>query len=169
MDNQTRLLIANWNERVAWDDTVFVLGDFAMGRIEKTLKTVPRFNGKKILIPGNHDRCWKGNGERKAALWRQAYLDAGFVAVIDKVDIYLGDYDLRLTMSHFPFRYEPDVTTYDRADKFYSYRPVDDGQWLLCGHCHKSWAEKDRMINVGVDVRGYYPMSLDEVLGLIDK
>lgn len=159
----------NWNEVVGQEDTVFLLGDFAMGSVEKTLQVTRRLNGKKILIPGNHDRCWKGRPKNRNE-WREKYLRAGFVAVIDEASIYADDWKLHLTLSHFPFRYEPDINSHgvDRADKFYQYRPVDDGQLLLCGHVHTGWKKKGRMLNVGVDVNGYYPISLEEALDLLD-
>lgn len=52
--------------------------------------------------------------------------------------------------------------------RFWSRRFEDKGQWLLCGHVHEKWAQKKRMINVGVDVRGFKPMSIEEVEAIIN-
>jgi calcineurin-like phosphoesterase family protein len=49
---------ANWNGAVTQDDTVYVLGDFAMDRgyeheVQHTFETL---HGHKRLLGGNHDR-----------------------------------------------------------------------------------------------------------------
>ena len=48
-------IISNWNAKVSQEDTVYILGDVAMGQIEKAPALISRLNGKKILIKGNHD------------------------------------------------------------------------------------------------------------------
>ncbi len=40
VDAMNRALIDNWNHAVAEDDTVWVVGDFALGKIAETLKRV---------------------------------------------------------------------------------------------------------------------------------
>ena len=41
--------------RVAKNDRIFVLGDFAFGNKTLIRELVPRLNGKKMLVKGNHD------------------------------------------------------------------------------------------------------------------
>jgi len=50
-------LRANWNDAVTQDDTVYVLGDFAMDRgYEHEVKhTFEGFHGRRRLLRGNHD------------------------------------------------------------------------------------------------------------------
>ena len=48
-----RELIRRWNERVAEEDVVYHLGDFAFGDPQSHLD---QLNGQIILIRGNHDR-----------------------------------------------------------------------------------------------------------------
>ena len=43
-----------WNAKVHQKDTVYCLGDIAFSRTG--LRLMERFNGRKILITGNHDR-----------------------------------------------------------------------------------------------------------------
>jgi len=69
-------LIERWNDSIHPDDTVWVLGDVALGRIEETLALVGGLNGRKLLLAGNHDRCWAGHG-RRAEGWTERYLAAG--------------------------------------------------------------------------------------------
>ena len=49
-------LILNWNAVVATEDKVYHLGDVCFGGIETVRSVLPRLNGKKRLILGNHDR-----------------------------------------------------------------------------------------------------------------
>ncbi len=53
--------------------------------------------------------------------------------------------------------------------RFSSRRYDDDGGWLLCGHIHEKWAQMGKMINVGVDVRNFKPISIDEIRLIMDK
>jgi calcineurin-like phosphoesterase family protein len=46
-------MVAAWNERVKPTDKVYHLGDVVINR--RSLKTLARLNGDKVLIRGNHD------------------------------------------------------------------------------------------------------------------
>ena len=48
-------LIQLWNNTVAPEDRVFVLGDFALATSKEIAEFVAALNGRKILIMGNHD------------------------------------------------------------------------------------------------------------------
>jgi calcineurin-like phosphoesterase family protein len=55
--HMNEILIKNWNGRVTPEDTVYHLGDFGWGGVDKLLPIFKRLNGKtKILIRGNHDQ-----------------------------------------------------------------------------------------------------------------
>jgi len=49
-------LIKAWNARVTDADTVWVLGDVCMGKLDDSLALIPLLAGRKLLMPGNHDR-----------------------------------------------------------------------------------------------------------------
>ena len=83
-DAMDRGLIERWNATVADDDEVWVLGDVAMGRIEESLRLIGELHGTKLLVPGNHDRCWPGRGD-SAAEWVGRYRDAGFADVLPEI------------------------------------------------------------------------------------
>ena len=70
-------LVERWNSTVAANDEVIVLGDFAMGHIDETLPIAGVLNGRKVLLAGNHDRCWHGHKKGVDAA-TDRYLDAGF-------------------------------------------------------------------------------------------
>lgn len=160
VDAMNRALVDNWNEVVAEDDTVWVVGDFALGKIAETLPIAGELNGHKVLVAGNHDRCWAGNGGR-ADGWTEHYLEAGFAEVThDSVRVTVGDYSV--LVCHFPYRGD----SHDH-DRFLGHRPIDKGAWLLHGHVHERWAQHGRMINVGVDATGFRPISESAVAALI--
>jgi calcineurin-like phosphoesterase family protein len=159
VDEMNSDLVARWNERVAPQDTVWVLGDVAMGQISESLPLARRLHGTKHLVAGNHDRCWPGHGA-KARSATQMYRDAGFVTICATHEIDLGGRSVRL--DHFP--YEGD--SHD-ADRYVEWRPEDDGRWLLHGHVHTTWRQNGRMINVGVDVWDLAPVAEDVVAGLV--
>ncbi|MDQ6617987.1 MAG: metallophosphoesterase family protein [Actinomycetota bacterium] len=145
-------LIDRWNDAVGSADDVWVLGDFALGRIETTLPLVRTLHGRKQLVSGNHDRCWSGHGSR-AAQWIERYLDAGFHRV-HQGDLGLDVAGIEVRGCHFPY-----IGDSHDHDRYVEARPVDRGQWLLHGHVHERWRQRGRMINVGVDAWDYRPVS----------
>lgn len=154
-------LIDRWNELVQPHDTVWVLGDVAMGRIADTLPLVGRLAGYKLLLAGNHDRCWSGNGPR-AQEWTERYLDAGFDEVHQgAINLALGSHEV--LACHFP--YEGDTQAIDRYPEA---RPVDEGAWLLHGHVHEQWRQHHRMINVGCDAWDCRPVDEATLVALVD-
>ena len=160
VDQMNELLVRNWNETVDPEDTVWVLGDVAMGRIDESLALVTRLAGHKILVAGNHDRCWFGHGER-AEEWQQRYLDAGFERIIQgSTHVSIGD--TSVLACHFPYTGDSQA-----IERYVEHRPVDEGEWLIHGHVHEQWANNARMINVGVDVREYRPMSEAAILAIL--
>lgn len=156
------VLVERWNARVAPDDTVWVLGDVAMGRIDESLEYVARLAGRKILVAGNHDRCWYGHGDR-AVDWMERYLDAGF----DEIAQGSPSIELEgtsIVLSHFPY-----VGDSGDTERYVEHRPPDDGRWLVHGHVHDKWSVRGRMINVGVDVRDFTPVSEHEIAAIISE
>lgn len=130
-----RVLIERWNERVAPDDIVYHLGDFAMGNFAAVKPYVEKLNGKKVLILGNHDRMSPG-----------AFRKLGF-------RVYKT---LVLGSVHLQHRPPP-------------WNEAPRGTWLV-GHVHGMYAEHSwvtrpgsRLVNVGVDVRDFRPVSAREL------
>lgn len=150
-------LARRWNETVGPDDDVWILGDFTFGGTQFTASVLKNLRGRKHLIRGNHD--WKRIGPKRN--------DLGFATIVDGTqDLWLTDPPLRWTkkvrMSHFPYQFShPSDARYEEL------RPIDDGGWLLHGHVHQSWKVKERMINVGVDVWDYRPVSESQIFEII--
>ena len=153
-------LIERWNAAVQPDDTVWVLGDVALGRIDESLDLVTQLHGRKLLLAGNHDRCWAGHGAR-ADGWAERYLAAGF-AEVHQGRTHIAVDRKRTLACHFPYRGD----SHDH-DRYVAERPVDKGEWLLHGHVHERWRQRGRMINVGVDAWGCGPVDESTLAALI--
>jgi len=155
------VLIDRWNETVSDFDEVWVLGDVALGPIEESLALVRRLRGRKVLVAGNHDRCWAGGGP-KSTRWIDVYRDAGFEEVLQGwVSVQLGEHTA--LACHLP--YEGD--SHD-DDRFTAQRPIDEGELLLHGHVHERWRIKANQVNVGVDVWDYRPVSDQTILDALE-
>ena len=87
MDNE---MIRRWNSVVGKNDTVWHLGDFALGGKEVAERVFPQLNGKINLVMGNHDH-WNIN----------FYYDLGFHRVYDK-KIIIHDF---VILSHAPLMF----------------------------------------------------------------
>jgi calcineurin-like phosphoesterase family protein len=165
VEEMNEIIVKNWNETVGVDDTVYCLGDFAMAfRPVETFTR--RLNGIKYLIPGNHDFCHSyhkrsRNPEAKAK-WIQKYVDNGWIVLPEQTTLDISGVGT-INMCHHPHTL---VGDYD--DKYAKWRPKDDGKPLLCGHVHDKWKTLGNMINVGVDVWDFKPVSFEQIKGIID-
>lgn len=156
-------LINNWNYIVTNEDTVYCLGDFSFAPRPVELFS-ERLNGIKKLIPGNHDPIHPYNKHYKRA-HKQGKLKELFKFYEDNgwevlpIDSTLDIAGTIVNLNHMP---------YNTTDPRYTeYLPVNDGRWLLCGHVHEKWRVMSNMINVGVDVWEYSPVSLEQVNKII--
>ncbi len=161
VDEMDAAIVEQWNETVAPDDTVWVLGDVALGRITESLALIADLNGTKLLLAGNHDRCWSGHAHR-AEGWTERYIDAGFADVEQgSMRLALAGHDV--VACHFPYRGD----SHD-LDRYVDERPVDSGEWLVHGHVHERWRQRGRMINVGSDVWDFRPVAEATLAALIE-
>jgi calcineurin-like phosphoesterase family protein len=151
-------MITRWNETVRRDDSVWHLGDWAMGNFQAGLHMCSKLNGKIHLIPGNHDRCHPAY--RDSYKYQSAYFNAGFASVQAFARKNIGGQQVLL--SHLPYKGD----RHD-AERFDQYRLKDQGLWLLHGHVHEAWKIQGKQINVGVDQWDFYPVSLDVISRLI--
>jgi calcineurin-like phosphoesterase family protein len=154
-------MVERWNWNVAPEDTVYHLGDFSMNRGNVEL-WLPKLNGRKILVAGNHDACHPVWAKKPAKIERftQWYLDQGFDEVHLELDLNLGGEAVQLC--HLPYS----VDHYDKP-RYMEYRPKRRARWLLCGHVHTAWKQLENQINVGVDVWNFYPVSEAQIIELM--
>ncbi len=171
VEEMNEQIIENWNEDVGPDDLVYVLGDFAMGRIAETLPLGRRLNGHKVLVAGNHDRCWigaSGTAEKRARWLKTYHEDGGFITVAfgpdSRRDMVREPFVSNgMRMHHFPHSGDSG----DHEDRHIAFRPEADGQWLLHGHVHEAWRQNGMQINVGIDAWAGRVVPLEQVQSLI--
>lgn len=149
-------LIDGWNAVVRPQDEIYVLGDVCFHKASIGVPMMQELQGQKYLVRGNHDKYSFSQ-----------YHDAGFQVVCEEVKLrVLGQY---LKLSHFP--YGPTLEGQKGMDphdlRYMDRRPADQGNFLLCGHVHDKWKTQGRMINVGVDVWDYRPVSGEEIVKLV--
>ena len=143
-----RAFVERHNAVVQDRDEVIHVGDFAMDEddVPRILKLL---RGRHSLVVGNHDRCHPCRKHHGAA--KRRYLQYGFERVVENL-VVAG-----MLVHHMPY-------SGDDREKYHEYRPKDEGLVLLHGHVHGRWKTRDRMINVGVDVRDYAPVALDAII-----
>jgi calcineurin-like phosphoesterase family protein len=164
VDEMNQVMIDNWNDVVYPTDIVIHLGDFIMGTFVENINIIDRLNGKIMLVPGNHDRVSSAYTHKSMSAYQrfmQMYLDHGLTIL---PEIESGLLAASVTLCHYPYQGDS-----HEDDRFVDMRPVDNGDWLLHGHVHNEWKVNGRMINVGVDVWDYTPVSLDEIEALVDS
>jgi calcineurin-like phosphoesterase family protein len=164
-------MVLKHNMIVRPEDTVVRMGDFSLA-FRAVENYAARLMGNKILIPGNHDFCHsyhkKSRTAENQAKWIQKYRDHGFDVLPERTTMDLEGLGT-VNLCHHPY---DDGT--GAGDKYAKWRPVDDGKILLCGHVHEKWRTRRSpngtlMINVGVDVHGFKPVSLDELIQIVKE
>ncbi len=156
VDEMNEEMVNRWNEVVEKDDIVYYLGDFSLS-IKAVEQYLPRLNGNKYLIMGNHDQCHPCHGKKSD--WKKVkYFELGWGDIGEFHYVNIEGNEVKL--HHMPYKDDTD-------QRFTEYRPFDKGNWLLHGHVHNKWKVKDKMINVGVDVWDFYPVSIDKIKELI--
>lgn len=157
VEEMNSAIIERINRRVPEKAVLFVLGDAVMGKISETLPLLAGIKATVKLVPGNHDRCWGGNGA-SSEKWVERYRQEGGVSeVLDGLvkETFQGQ---QFTLCHFP-------TTGDSREetRFAEHRPSCSG-WILHGHTHGAWRQNGEMIDVGIDSWGGRPVSIEEIL-----
>ena len=141
-------LMNYYNSIVTNADTVYFLGDFAFAGTKKIAEILRELKGNKILILGNHDY------QVKAARWKEL----GFKEVYNSFTLEHNGFIFK--MSHFPWK----GSAHDKRNYTQLEKDMSKGTFLLHGHVHNTWKTKYNMINVGVDVWGLKPVSLDTII-----
>ena len=149
VDEMDEALIRNWNAVVGERDDVYHLGDmmFRLSR-ERAEAILGRLRGRIHLVRGNHDRGIDKYKER-------------FVWIKDLAELKIQDADApdgvqRIVLCHYAMR---------------TWKHSHHGSWHLYGHSHASLPEdpRSRSFDVGVDARGYFPVSYEVVKALMSE
>lgn len=145
-----RAIVELWNAQVAPDDTVYLIGDVAMGKVHETIEYAKQLHGTKHLCLGNHDRPHKiatTNYEKRQAWWKE-YKDAGFLTMFYMRSMTFDG--IEANVCHFPYFGDHTEERYN-ADRISEFVPFDDGTPLVHGHVHDLWKTNQHMYNLGID------------------
>lgn len=146
VEEMNEILIKNWNSVVTSEDTVYVLGDFFMGKIDKIPEILNRLNRKEIiLIPGNHD-----TKNRLAA-----YKEFG-ITVKDSLLDHIRYKGLNFMLCHFPIENQ----------ELFNMMTVNNGECiLLYGHIHSNAPKGfyQNTYHIGVDTNNLTPVSAEQI------
>lgn len=139
------VLIENWNARVHRNDTVYIVGDFLFRAKQPVEEYLSELKGRKHLIIGNHDKYWM----------KKVDLSAWFESVSPM--LFVNDHGHTATLCHYPMM---------------SWPGMSKGGYMVYGHIHNNtdadyWpliASRDLMLNAGVDINGFAPVTLEEMI-----
>ena len=149
-------LIKNWNDIVKDTDTIFCMGDFALGGLEKNnnIRNISkRLNGEKILIRGNHD-----------VKDPSIYLESGWKEVKDYV--LIND----ILFCHYPIGSEETTSTWGVEKEFREmYRNSLEYKFVIHGHSHSYNYDLKNHFNVSVENIEFKPISINQVLKYFNK
>jgi len=136
-------MLSRWNAKVREEDTVYILGDlfYRAATVEPILE---QLKGRKHLILGNHDGSWTDRVD----------LAKHFESVQTLKEVNVDG--RLLTLCHYP------MLSYPWARRGY----------MIYGHIHNNVGDdywpliqrRPRMLNAGVDINGFEPVSFDEMV-----
>lgn len=138
-------LIDNINKTVTEKDHLWILGDFTLritrGRVERFVQMIN--TPHKHLIIGNHDYF-------AGKVWAKD--------LFESIDHYkeIHDNGRKVVLCHYPIQ---------------CWNGMERGSYHLYGHIHRGSRDlrppltHPNAFNVGVDVRVYYPITLDDLIG----
>ncbi len=155
LDEMKNVIISNWNKKVTDDDTVYVLGDIVKDDEPKSLDTFRLLKGHKHLIVGNHDHKLLKDIE-----------ESNIFESIKFIDVII-DSDFKVCICHYPLM---DWMEFNRGGLF------------VYGHIHnktpkngiayaeiKDYYKDKKAYNCGVDVTGFEPRTLKELMTLKEE
>lgn len=167
VEHMNEEIIKNWNSVVSPKDTVYFLGDFCMGDRKLAGEYLKRLNGASIkLIAGNHDT------RVTRSFFSEVYPYIKYPLGTFDPETHQAEYFL---MIHNPYAVKNLPSDVIKGIKF-----------VCCGHVHEKWRIKGKgdfvetyiavehsdegfvvetpFVNVGLDVNGYKPILLDDII-----
>lgn len=139
------VLVKNWNAKVHKNDTVYIVGDFLFRARKPAEDYLAELKGRKHLIIGNHDKYWMKNVD--LAKWFESVSPM----------LLVNDSGHSATLCHYPMMSWPGMSR---------------NGYMIYGHIHNNtnadyWpliASRDLMLNAGVDINGFAPVTLEEMI-----
>lgn len=136
-------MIEVWNNTVADEDLVYMLGDFSFLKANHTENILRRLKGRMILIKGNHDQ------------WLNEELNEYFEGIYDYKKVTIDG--KKVIMFHYPI---------------WEWENMHHGSYHLYGHVHGNSTVPGRAMDVGIDARPQKDMGLwswEEIDAILSK
>lgn len=158
-----KAILENINKVVKSEDRLWILGDVALGNREENLTLLKDLETRNItIISGNHDLFHPLYGNKSEKHLKNCKKIPNITNIETSSTIQVNGTAVQL--SHFPYEGE---SAEGRSDRYVNWRLDTSETWLLCGHVHTMWRQKDNMINVGVDAWGGFPVSSNKIAELL--
>jgi calcineurin-like phosphoesterase family protein len=163
VDHMDDEIIYRYNKVVGKDDDVYILGDFTFYNpskdADKIISILQRLNGRKHLVPGNHDHKLLKYPEILK------YFHSVSTQLIKEIKIVVPNpvpnnsgalCRTTIVLSHYPIKI---------------WRNNHRGYYHLFGHCHGTLPDDhhSKSFDVGVDNFHYTPISFKEVQEIMAK
>lgn len=176
-------LLEGINSTVPGDARLVMLGDNIMGNWAEGLEVVKQINAAEVIfLPGNHDKWSLIMNKPAKREWFAAELEAardGFKVFmedgawnvirswnfVDLSDEWDGNPLTAVQFSHYPHEGE---SVEGQLDRYTDLRPTLAEVPIVCGHVHTAWDVRGNQFNAGVDVRGFKPVSEDEIASWLE-
>jgi calcineurin-like phosphoesterase family protein len=161
-----------WFETVTDEDTVYVMGDIAMGReFEHNLQLFFDLPGYKKFIPGNHDKIFSStNSQQRIERYTPLYEAVGFKILPENTKTFLEtSYGIQeVLLSHFPYSGD----SHSELDRYAKNRYKNEGLPIIHGHTHSREVfnpNKPLEFHVGVDAHDFTPVSETVIVEWLEK
>lgn len=148
VEEMNEAIIKRHNARVTPEDTVYVLGDCALGNTAVAIEYIKQMNGHKVLIVGNHDTDQR----------IKIYVEEGIFEDIQFGARLKASKRTRFYLSHYP-------TFVNNFDD-----PVN--VWNISAHTHskEKFEIKDKKIYcVSLDAHDCCPVNIETILNDINE
>jgi len=121
-DAMHEYMIAQWNNKVRKNDEVVILGDFSIGKADKTTEILQQLQGKKYLVIGNHDYFLNDKSFDRS--------------LFQSIDYYkeMHDNNRKVILSHYP------VMCYHGQNRVTN--AGNPTTYMLYGHVHNTFDEQ---------------------------
>ena len=149
-------IASNWNAIVKEEDTVWLLGDLTGDEAFDSVSVLKTMKGRKNLIIGNHDY-----GHLEESRNSGLFETINFITLID-------DNKRKVCLCHYPIM---DWMEFNRNGMLV-YGHIHNKTETLNGRAYRQikeyYADKSAY-NCGVDVTGFRPVTLDQMIELKEK
>lgn len=158
VDSMNAGLVENWNNVVGKDDTVYHLGDIAMGgkkRADELYEILNSLNGNIRVVKGNHDDYVLNTKCVERFDWVKDYYELKYHSSFHGKK--------KIIMSHYPFY------TWNAAGRVN--KKGEPTTIALHGHCHGGIDKKNlntTRMDVGVDSNGYTPIWIENIVEIMN-